>query len=636
MPIPLLVWAGIAVGVMIAGAITASIVKAVTEAPSMDAFFLDNYFYRMLHYVESLGAYFTSIVDEIAMLCFVMALGIGCIKLLFGVHELNKFLVTMFLGIVTYFVMIFGFPHAMVSFKKIMGHWAQYSMATSYSIVNEASSWSANEQQEFMNWLAELGKVQREHEEDEEEGEGYNLYIFNESGALDLNITNRHGNVSLDKMFWVIIKTFSGVWNTNTGGFFWNSIKNLPQILFGMVIAMAYAFAMCFMIIEYCGTLIQYAFLKGVGIIFIPLNLWEGTKQYFGNLISAIFNIMVKLLIVQICLYIVLYSNVDLLRMMYKYGVKGGMSRGGIINELYLGMFATSILVIWIARSAGTIADFLLGNASSKMGADQFQKALNTLKAPVDLAKKGAAKVALGVGGAAKGLHQAGKNAKGAGAQEKGGGPEGGGPGGPGGQGGPGGGGEGGDSKLGDAAEKGTKATGEAVEKGGEAVEKGGDAVDKGGDATMKAGASLSGTGIGALAGVPMMAAGVGMKAAGVGMKVGGKAMQVAGKAIKKAAPLVKSAVAATQAGVSQLAKGVGKSVGNRINDGLNSAANRSTGEILKNGLMGNDEKATAGNTQSHGHDWGNQGGKHKKSQKAMDRQAEAKESGGNEAAEES
>jgi hypothetical protein len=106
-------------------------------------------------------------------------------------------------------------------------------------------------------------------------------------------------------------------------------------------------------------TVVQYTFLYGTGVLFIPLMLWEGTKHAFEKLCGSIFNIGVRLLIVQITLYLAVMSNIDILKNMYILSAGKIDFMQGL--EFYLSIAFMVVFIKLFVDQAPAIADFLCG-----------------------------------------------------------------------------------------------------------------------------------------------------------------------------------------------------------------------------------------------------------------------------------
>jgi hypothetical protein len=112
-------------------------------------------------------------------------------------------------------------------------------------------------------------------------------------------------------------------------------------------------------IVQYAMAVVQYAFLYGMGVLFIPLMLWEGTKHAFEKLCGSIFNIGVRLLVVQTTLYLAVMANIDILKNMFILSSGKVDFMHGL--EFYLSVAFMVVFIKLFVDQAPAIADFLCG-----------------------------------------------------------------------------------------------------------------------------------------------------------------------------------------------------------------------------------------------------------------------------------
>jgi hypothetical protein len=184
-----------------------------------------------------------------------------------------------------------------------------------------------------------------------------------------LQITHKEtGLISLNKIFQMIIVTFKALWGSlninGIGDFF----KHIPDFLMVIAIGLAYLWALSVAIINYAMVVVQYAFLYGMGALFIPMMLWEGSKHAFTKLCGSIFNIGVKMLVIQITLYLAAMANMDILKNMF-------VLTGGKVDflqslEFYLSIAFMVIFIKLFVDQSSTIADFLCGGQPNLSFAD--------------------------------------------------------------------------------------------------------------------------------------------------------------------------------------------------------------------------------------------------------------------------
>jgi hypothetical protein len=319
-------------------------------------------------------------VRIIAMICFALSFGISCVKMLMGAMELNKVLTQAFVSVVTYFVMIVLFPHIMINMQKIvseLAHGAVFSQG-----VNTKFDSKYGKEEDYLEYLKKIGTDKKGNTIwDVTEGE-------NGRKAFNLQITHKGtGLISLNKLFQMIIATFKALWGSlNVSGLI-DFFKHFGDFLMIIVIGLAYLWALSVAIVNYAMVVVQYTFLYGMGALFIPMMLWEGSKHAFTKLCGSIFNIGVKMLVVQISLYLAAMANMDILKNMFV--LTGGEFDFLQAMEFYLSIAFMVIFIKLFVDQAPGIADFLCGGQPN-MNFGDFVRAASSAMA--------AGKAALGAG----------------------------------------------------------------------------------------------------------------------------------------------------------------------------------------------------------------------------------------------
>ena len=314
---------------------------------------LDGAFFNVLRYVDGMHLFFMSQVRILAKICFALSFGISCVKLAMGATELNKVLTQAFMSVATYFIMIFLFPHIMLNMQKIVSELAYGAVFSQGFKVNLESKYGRED--DYFKYLNEIGT----------DKSGNTIWTVNREGsdshkALNLQITHREtGLISLNKIFQMIIATFKALWKSLDVKNVFDFFKHFPDFLMVIVIGLAYLWALSVAIVQYAMVVVQYAFLYGMGVLFIPLMLWEGSKHAFGKLCGSIFNIGVRMLVVQTTLYLAVMANIDILKNMYILSAGNTDFMQGL--EFYLSIAFMVVFIKLFVDQAPKIADFLCG-----------------------------------------------------------------------------------------------------------------------------------------------------------------------------------------------------------------------------------------------------------------------------------
>jgi hypothetical protein len=347
---------------------------------SISGSWLDGAFFNVLKYVDGMHLFFMTQVRNIAKICFVLSFGISCVKMLMGAMELNKVLTQAFISIITYFVMIFLFPHIMITTQKIVSELA-YGAVFSQGFDAKFDKKYGNEN-EYFEYLNKIGT----------DKSGNTIWSVSEGEngrkKLDLQVTHKEtGLISLNKLFQMIIATFRALWGSFDVKGLTDFFRHFGDFLMIIAIGLAYLWALSVAIVSYAMVVVQYAFLYGMGALFIPMMLWEGSKHAFTTLCGSIFKIGVKLLVVQITLYLAIMANMDILKNMFI--LSGGEFSFLQGLEYYLSVAFMVIFIKLFVDQAPAMADFLCGGQPSLSFGD-FVKAATSAAA--------AGKVALGAG----------------------------------------------------------------------------------------------------------------------------------------------------------------------------------------------------------------------------------------------
>jgi type IV secretory pathway TrbL component len=327
---------------------------------------LDGAFFNVLRYVDGMHLFFMKQVRIIAMICFALSFGISCVKMLMGATELNKVLTQAFMSIATYFIMIFLFPHIMITMQKIVSELAYGAVFSQGFSVKLESKYGKEE--DYFRYLNEIGTDKNGNTIWTVKGEGDDA-----RKALNLQITHKEtGIISLNKVFQMIIATFKALWKSLDVNNVFDFFKHFPDFLMVIVIGLAYLWALSVAIVQYAMVIVQYTFLYGMGVLFIPLMLWEGSKHAFEKLCGSIFNLGVKLLVVQTTLYLAVMANIDILKNMFILSSGKTDFMQGL--EFYLSIAFMVIFIKLFVDQAPAIADFLCGGQPS-LGFGEFARA---------------------------------------------------------------------------------------------------------------------------------------------------------------------------------------------------------------------------------------------------------------------
>jgi hypothetical protein len=252
--------------------------------------------------------------------------------------------------------MIFMFPLIMINMQKIVSGLAYGAVFTQG--LNTKFDAKYGKEEDYLAYLNKIGS----------DKSGNTIWSVSEGEngrkALNLQITHKEtGLISLNKVFQMVIVTFKAMWGSlninGIGDFF----KHIPDFLMIIIISLMYLWSLAVAIVNYAMVVVQYVFLYGMGALFIPMMLWEGSKHAFTSLCGSIFKIGIKLLVVQISLYLVTMANMDILKNMFV--LSDGKADFLQSMEFYLSIAFMVVFIKLFVDQAPAIADFLSGGQPS-------------------------------------------------------------------------------------------------------------------------------------------------------------------------------------------------------------------------------------------------------------------------------
>jgi hypothetical protein len=388
---------------------------------------LDGIFFKLMRYVEGLFGFYHSQVGIIAKICFALSLGIGAVKMVMGGTELNRLLSQMFVAVLTFLVMLTVFPQLMIQMNNIVQAFAYNSVMSQ----NIDRKWDGQfgTKEEFVQWVTEAGKNKKNDKSIWNSGATGDNAREAVQDFLNMNVVVKDtGLISMNKLCQIMLATMKILFLQlkNFSGFpnFFIHVADFIIVLLATAILVYGAIRG---LIEYASCMLYWCFTYGVGVLFIPFMIWEGTKHAFEKLCGSIFKIGVRLLITVTSLYLLLLINLDILRHMFMLSSMVTRKEYEIMQglEYYVTIIFMAVFAAYLMQNSQGIAEFLCGG-QPRMGFNEFAGAMNTAAAAkntVAAAAGGAAKLAGGAAGHAIGgmgnIVAAAQNAQGAKEAEK-------------------------------------------------------------------------------------------------------------------------------------------------------------------------------------------------------------------------
>lgn len=191
-----------------------------------------------------------------------------------------------------------------------------------------------------------------------------------------------------------------------------HQFSRIPQMIMCFFSCIVLILATVFAEIQYVMTILEYTIICGIGAIFIPLMLFDGTKDIPKKLIPVFISFLVKIMVITICIMFVYYLMIE--NCINTIGDDGGMNWTAVGEIVFEAMLAYIL-----TQNAPKIAQTILtGQPQLSMG-EALQGAATTAATigGMRAVANGVARKAYNGGstavGEAKKMHAAGKAASG-------------------------------------------------------------------------------------------------------------------------------------------------------------------------------------------------------------------------------
>lgn len=363
--------------------------------------------YSLLDRIANFQNYFSDMAQIIAATCFLFAIGMACIKIWLQASSAREQIIKLGMTLVVYLVMLYFYPvvtKAILPFAQNIGYDVIFSSGE-YDVEVPESKGTLGEKaknvvtpskQKFYKWLGEhtggVFTTANTQDVDESVRQALQINIVDPvSGRIDLNLTFKYClaffNVGVDTMPKVHITSFTSIM---TGIFY------IASVLVAIV---------CYIVvlINYVMALIDYYFMVGFGLFFLPLSLWDGSKQYSQALIGNFVKILVKLMIISAVLFLSIMTMIDMFVEVYMQSVVIdniviASSPSGVLQFCCTVVFQ-SLLLFVITKNTTAIASMLTGG-EPQMSFGEFAKAVGqgvAVGAGATMAHKAMGKAALSV-----------------------------------------------------------------------------------------------------------------------------------------------------------------------------------------------------------------------------------------------
>lgn len=368
----------------------------------MEMTWINGSIYKLLNHISDFQNFFMDACSYLAAICIMMTIGMTCVKIFLQACDARQELIKIFMMCVYYFIMIWAYPYLMKGVLNLgmnLGYGAVFSSGSFDVEINDKDE--GHTKKGFYEWMAKSCPeiFSSSKKSDENADKNYMNQYNPEVQTIDLNIVDRNtGFINFNK-------TFSFVF-----AYIKIMIKALPKwslfsmtgiefvVIFVFILALLAGLVSYFMcLIAYVMALVDYYSLVGFGVLFVPLQLWEGTKSYTSNLFQSAGKILIKLTVVSAFLFLSIMVFIDVFATVYQNTSSVIKEGGGGIDfvvkndalallEMFVTVIFQSVLVFVLSKQSTAISNFLSGG-SPQLSFGEFGQAASQAVATGSVAK---------------------------------------------------------------------------------------------------------------------------------------------------------------------------------------------------------------------------------------------------------
>ena len=339
--------------------------------------FLNHAIYSILDRIADFQVFYMEAVTWIAMTCFMMALGMAVVKIFLNACNPKEEFFKLFSNLIYYWIMIALYPTAMkaiLPFAMNMGYGAVFDGGA--YVISVDDSVDGVSKSGFYDWLAEnSGGYFTTGEFEDDKGatkKALDLNIVDvKTGRIDLNKTWRFLLVFVQIVLKVTFECIKSYIAHPTG--FLDALAGIMSILefapwyfiFGLLMILIGSFCFIMVLINYVMCLFDYYFMVGMGVLMIPLSLWEGTKNYTQTLLGSIGKIIIKLMVISSVMFLCIMTYVDIFVNFYVTinNKDNGVISIGLYLEMVMMCVFQGIFLYMMSQQTSAIAGFLSGGS---------------------------------------------------------------------------------------------------------------------------------------------------------------------------------------------------------------------------------------------------------------------------------
>lgn len=148
------------------------------------------------------------------------------------------------------------------------------------------------------------------------DSEGNETYYISPSALLKVSLLScqimfEKENTVFNKVSDEIANDDEMHWWEKAGANISHQLSRIPQMIMCFFCCIVLILSTIFAEIQYVMTILEYTIIVGVGAIFIPLMLFDGTKDIPKKLIPVFISFLVKMIVITICIMFVYYLMIE-------------------------------------------------------------------------------------------------------------------------------------------------------------------------------------------------------------------------------------------------------------------------------------------------------------------------------------
>ena len=135
-------------------------------------------------------------------------------------------------------------------------------------------------------------------------------------------------------------------------------MPDFAAIIKGLICGFFIVLTGVFALLEYIMCMLEFMLVTSVGVILLPLSIWEGTKFATESYVKALLGFFFKLVFCTLAIFLLLYGFISMYRMLIEQRFTGSVDQFAFI-------IFTCLLFLYICKSAPGLAQALITGSPS-------------------------------------------------------------------------------------------------------------------------------------------------------------------------------------------------------------------------------------------------------------------------------